>query len=113
MSRARVVVQPDAGRTRLVVCEGELDADTSVPLADAGEAAVSDPAVQRIVLDMSGVTFADSSLLNILLRIHRSGRLVVAGPLHHRLVALLELTGAHTVLTITDSLAAARTHPLG
>lgn len=34
-------------------------------------------------------------------------------PQDHRLVALLELTGAHTVMTITDSLAAAHTHPLG
>ncbi|MBL1110416.1 STAS domain-containing protein [Streptomyces sp. 5-8] len=93
--------------------EGELDLDTAAPLADASEAAVSDPTVRRIILDMSGVAFADSSLLNILLRIHRSGRLVAAGPIHHRLVVLLELTGAHTVLTITDSLAAAPAHPVG
>jgi anti-anti-sigma factor len=74
---------------------------------------MADPAVRRIILDMSSVTFADSSLLNVLLRVRRSRRLVLAGPLHDQLDRLLEMTGAQTILTVTDSLAAAREIPLG
>ncbi|MEU6311678.1 hypothetical protein [Streptomyces sp. NPDC047014] len=86
---------------------------TPAPQAETGAAAASDPAIQRIVADMSRVTFADPSLLNILLRMHRSARLMVAGPLRQRLVVLLELTGTHTALAVTDSPAATHARLLG
>ncbi|SEE25795.1 anti-anti-sigma factor [Streptomyces sp. TLI_105] len=72
---------------------------------------MADPAVRRIILDMSSVTFADSSLLNVLLSIRCSGRLVLAGPLPDQLDRLFEMTGAQTILTVTNSLAAAREIP--
>lgn len=73
---------------------------------------MTDPAVRRVVLDMSNVTCADSSLLNLLhhrpQRTPRPGR-PFAEPTG---VHLLEMTGAHTVLTVTDSHASAREVPL-
>ncbi|MEU0718612.1 STAS domain-containing protein [Streptomyces lavendulocolor] len=55
-----VAVLPDEDGVRVIVCRGEFDLDTRAPLIAADEAAMADPAVRRIILDMSNVTFADS-----------------------------------------------------
>lgn len=73
------VSQANADKTSIPVTKGEFDLDTGASLAAFGEAAMTAPAVRRIVLDMSNATFADSSLLNLVLTIRRSGSLVLAG----------------------------------
>ncbi|MFH8894219.1 hypothetical protein [Streptomyces sp. NPDC017949] len=55
-----VQVVPDEGGVRVIVCGGEFDQDTLGLLKEAGTAAVEDPGVRRIVLDVTAVDFADS-----------------------------------------------------
>ncbi|MEU2624297.1 STAS domain-containing protein [Streptomyces sp. NPDC007157] len=90
----------------VVVVHGAFDHD-SVPLLAS---ALQDAALThaRVVVDAAGMTFADSSVLNVLLNFHHGRRLRVARPAHqfHR---VLELTGADKVLdvrsTVQDAIA--------
>jgi anti-anti-sigma factor len=83
---------------------GELDLDTLRPLADALTEASETHST--VILDASGITFADSSFLNLLLRIHRRTELRIAAP-QAQLLRLLEITGGDTVLDIRPTLDAA------
>ncbi|MFD3682753.1 STAS domain-containing protein [Streptomyces sp. NPDC058613] len=107
-----VLVLPDEGDTRIIVCQGDFDMDTLAPFTAATQEAVADEGVRRIIIDVAQVTFADSSMLNVLLTTHRCGCLILVGPLQDQLARLLELTGADTVFTITGSLETARAQPL-
>ncbi|MEU9031201.1 STAS domain-containing protein [Streptomyces sp. NPDC048383] len=90
----RVEVRPDEAGVRVIMCAGEFDQDTIGPLRAAADAALADPAVRRIALDVTGVEFADSTFLNLLLRLRRTGRLVLIGPTPHRLNRVFDLTQA-------------------
>ncbi|MEU9033058.1 STAS domain-containing protein [Streptomyces sp. NPDC048383] len=103
-----VRVLPDEDDVRVIVCGGEFDQDTLGHLQEAGTAAVDDPGVRRIVLDVTAVTFADSSMLNLMPLLLRSGRLVLAGPLPDRLGRLLDVTEVRALFTTTDGTEAAR-----
>ncbi|MFD3875748.1 STAS domain-containing protein [Streptomyces sp. NPDC058623] len=103
-----VRVLPDEDGVRVIVCGGEFDQDTLGPLREVATAAVDDPGVRRIVLDVTEVTFADSSMLNLMLLLLRSGRLVLAGPVPDRLGMLLDLTEVRALFTTTDGTEAAR-----
>ncbi|MEU6271924.1 STAS domain-containing protein [Streptomyces populi] len=82
---------------RVVVAQGPYDLDSITPLAEMLETAARK--YPKVILDASGVTFADSTFLNLLLLTHRAGTLRVAAP--SRSVRLLcEITGADTVLEI-------------
>ncbi|MFD9380838.1 STAS domain-containing protein [Streptomyces sp. NPDC059999] len=105
-----VLVLPDEGDgVRVIACVGEFDQDTLEAFRRAANAAVADPALRRIVLDVSRLTFADSSMLNEMLRLLRSGRLVLAGPLPASLERVFELTGVGSLFPTAHSLGAART----
>ncbi|MFD3760804.1 hypothetical protein [Streptomyces sp. NPDC058622] len=54
---------------------------------------------ERLVLDDCGVTFSDSTLLNLLPTLQSAGDLRLMGPLPRRLARLLAVTGAYRVLT--------------
>ncbi len=105
----QVQVQSDEDGVRVIVCGGEFDQDTLNPLEQACTAAADDPGVRRIVLDVTEVTFADSSMLNLMLLVRRTGRLVLAGPLPHQLSRLLDLTEARDLFPTAESIDAART----
>ncbi|MFD3807803.1 STAS domain-containing protein [Streptomyces sp. NPDC058611] len=105
----QVRVEPDVGGVRVIVCAGEFDQDTLEPFRAVGTAAAADPEVRRIVLDLRRVSFADSSMLNQMLMLLRTGRLVLAGPVPHQLDRLLLLTQARDLFTIADGVEAART----
>ncbi|CAM5497776.1 STAS domain-containing protein [Streptomyces xanthochromogenes] len=85
----------------VVAAEGELDAETLAPLQQAlEEAAATRPVV---VFDASAVPFADSSTLNLLLRIHRTTTLRIAAA-QPQLLRVLEITGADMALALFPSL---------
>ncbi|MFE9023828.1 STAS domain-containing protein [Streptomyces sp. NPDC007808] len=84
----------------VVVAHGEYDMDSIAPLTDALETAVRKHAT--VVLDASGVAFADSTLLNLLIRTHQAGTLRVAAP-SPQLRRLCEITGADTLLELRGS----------
>ncbi|MEU9852445.1 STAS domain-containing protein [Streptomyces sp. NPDC047974] len=93
--------------TWLLVVRGEFDRDTLPCLRAALDDAYGADA-ERIVLDLSGVTFGDSSFLNELLEAHgRPGRLVLAGPFTGQIRRLFELTGTDGVLALVPDRAAA------
>lgn len=85
--------------------------DTSGPVTDELLAAARAHAV--VVLDTSGVTFADSSFLNLFLRAHAlTDFRVAAAP--EQLQRLLEMTCADTVLRLHPTVEAATiATPLG
>ncbi|MER5807850.1 STAS domain-containing protein [Streptomyces sp. NPDC002033] len=101
-------IRPDEAGVRVIVCAGEFDQETLGPLQEATDAALADRAVRRIALDITGVEFADSTLLNLLLRLRRSGRLVLIGPAPHRLNRLFDLTGAGDLFQMVPSAEEAR-----
>lgn len=103
----QVEVRPDEDGVRVIVCVGEFDQDTLLPLRTSGARAAADLDVRRIVLDVSRVAFADSSMLNEMLLLLRTGRLVLAGPLPDQLARLLDLTQARDLFPVADGIKAA------
>ncbi|WP_180290358.1 STAS domain-containing protein [Streptomyces sp. TLI_171] len=92
---------------------GELDLDTGRELAEAVDAAVA-LGSDVLVLDVSGVTFADSSTLRALVLAQQrmeeaAGVLLLAGPLTPAVRRLLEITATDEYFTVADSLRHART----
>jgi anti-sigma B factor antagonist len=91
--------QPTGDHSLIEVC-GELDVTTAARLREALTALPPD---RRVTLELSGLTFCDSSGLNALLVAHRHfappGELVLKDPAA-RLRAMLELTGLNQILTI-------------
>ncbi|MFJ5228539.1 STAS domain-containing protein [Kitasatospora sp. NPDC088391] len=74
--------------------------------------AAAERAPRLLVVDLAGVTFADSSVLHGLLLAHRrtadaGGRLVLAGPLREPVRRLLELSSAVGYLHLAPDTAAA------
>ncbi|MGW7433364.1 STAS domain-containing protein [Streptomyces sp. NPDC054861] len=76
---------------------GPYDMDSITPLKDALRTATREH--RRVVLDASGITFADSTLLNLLILTHQTADFRVAAP-PQQLRRLLELTGVDTVLQV-------------
>ncbi|OKK22065.1 hypothetical protein AMK16_02255 [Streptomyces sp. CB00455] len=103
---ARVQALPDQDGTRVIVCVGEFDITSTGPLREALEAAARD-GVSRTVLDLVGLSFADSTLLNTLIQAHNRQHLVLAGPLSPQLARLFEVTGTDAVFHLTPDLASA------
>ncbi|MFJ9825222.1 STAS domain-containing protein [Streptomyces sp. NPDC101160] len=94
----------ERGQAQVVEARGAYDLHTVGLLADALKAAAETH--PKVVLDASGVTFADSAFLNLLILTHRTGKLRVAAP-SERVRRLCEITGAGDVLRILDTVDAA------
>ncbi|MFJ5733239.1 STAS domain-containing protein [Streptomyces paradoxus] len=84
----------------VVVARGAYDMDSITPLADALSTAVG--RYPKVILDASGITFADSTLLNVLILTHRTGTLRVVAP-SLQLQRLCEITGVDSLLQIRAS----------
>ncbi|MFE6834013.1 STAS domain-containing protein [Streptomyces sp. NPDC057705] len=103
---------PDRGDGTLVlVIAGEFDSRTVAPfrraLADAADARSA--GTVRTIIDVSGVVYADSGLIRLLVQAHhRFPRFTVAGPLPPQLCRLLELSGAAAILRIAPDVETAR-----
>ncbi|WP_411103014.1 STAS domain-containing protein [Streptomyces sp. cmx-4-9] len=106
----QVLVLPDRDDgTRVIVCAGEFDQQSLDAITEAGAAATADPAIGRIVLDVSRITFADSSMLNAMFRLRRASTLVLVGPLPRSLERVLQLTQARTLFDVAEDIDTART----
>ncbi len=81
--------------TTVVAVEGELDL-ASAPSLKWSLTDLLDSGARRVVLDLSGVTFIDSTALGVLVGVHRTladeGRLAIAGA-HTEVQNIFELTG--------------------
>ncbi|MFF7946227.1 STAS domain-containing protein [Streptomyces griseorubiginosus] len=91
------LVQYERDKAWVIVAHGAFDMDTIAPLAEALQAAVAKHA--RVVVDVSGITFADSTFLNLLLHINQQTDLRIVAPAP-QLRRVLEMTGADTVVTV-------------
>jgi anti-anti-sigma factor len=84
----------------VVVARGSYDMDSIAPLSEAlGVAVRTHP---KVILDASGITFADSTLLNLLILTHQSGTLRVVAP-SPQLQRLCEITGVDSILQTRTS----------
>ncbi|MFX4295335.1 STAS domain-containing protein [Streptomyces bohaiensis] len=106
---ASVAVTPE---TFLITTTGALDLDAIGPFEDALSQAAQSLS-RCTVLDLSRVTFADSTCLNVLLAArvaHAAARRpwAIAGPYAHQIRRLLAVTGADRVLPLAPDLPAAR-----
>ncbi|MFD3533044.1 STAS domain-containing protein [Streptomyces sp. NPDC058664] len=98
----RVAVrQHEAHGTWVVAASGAYDMETIAPLTTALDAAAEK--YQRVVLDVSGVTFADSAFLNLLISTHRRTDLCLVDPTP-QVKRILEITGLDTVLKMRETL---------
>lgn len=81
----------------VVVPRGSYDMESIDPLAAVLAAASAEH--RPIVLDASGITFADSALLNLLILTRREADLRLAAPTP-QLQRILEITGVDTILKV-------------
>ncbi|MCH6162543.1 STAS domain-containing protein [Streptomyces marispadix] len=87
----------------VLVLAGELDLDTVQEIGPVLDGALA-AGGGSVVVDLSRVSFADSSALNLLLRTHTRTRLHLCGPLQPFVERLFDVTGLSGVLTVHDSL---------
>ncbi|MGW7421758.1 STAS domain-containing protein [Streptomyces sp. NPDC054813] len=100
------LMQCEQGDAWVVTVVGAFDLDSAPVLSAAlGTGARTH---SKVVVDAAGLTFADSTVLNLLLHFNRTAVLRVARPAP-ALARVLELTGADAVLdvrpTVEDALA--------
>jgi anti-anti-sigma factor len=87
----------------VVTADGDLDIENLGPLRQDLETAAEGPLV---ILDASGITFADSSFLSVLLSVRQLTDLRVAGA-PPQLLRLLEVTGAERIIPLYGTVAEA------
>ena len=91
----------------VVALGGEIDLHTAPRLDEELFGAIGDGA-ERLLVDLGGATFVDSTVLGVLLRAHRrlddrGGRLVIVSD-DPRILRTLELTGLDRTLSVERSL---------
>ncbi|MEU9979313.1 STAS domain-containing protein [Streptomyces sp. NPDC051014] len=91
------LTQYEQNGVRVVVVHGAFDLNSGPVLASALQDAATTHTT--VVVDAAGFTFADSTVVNVLLHFHRVHRLRVARPAH-QFLRMLEMTGADRVLDI-------------
>ncbi|MFD3922456.1 STAS domain-containing protein [Streptomyces sp. NPDC058595] len=101
------------GDVYIVKVTGDIDVDNAARLREA-LAAAARAGLPRTVVDLSGLVFADSTVLHVLLdaqREHRSAgrRLVVAGPFGRTVGRLFDVTGTLGFFVIAPTVEAAVT----
>lgn len=95
-------------RCRVVHVGGEMDIDRAPMLYDALHAAITQPGgAEEIFVDLSDLSFCDSSGLNALIHARQTaaehGRRIILRTPPPQLRRLLEMTGADTLFPVTDS----------
>ncbi|MFF5265160.1 STAS domain-containing protein [Actinomadura viridis] len=90
----------------IVTATGELDLYTA-PRLQAALAGLLRDQVDRVVVDMSGIDFCDSTGMNVLLAAmkrlkERGGGLKLAAP-RPAVTRILQVTGLDTVFTVVDA----------
>ncbi|MET7816089.1 STAS domain-containing protein [Streptomyces sp. NPDC005395] len=109
-SALRVDVADTHDETVALALAGELGLGTATVLYSSVQGALADHTT--VILDLTKVTFCDSSGLNTLLRLRRHAqgtdrRLILVAP-PTQMMRLLTITGTGAIFTIYSSLAEAR-----
>ena len=103
-----VTQQDGPGGHRVLVVAGEIDRDSRDTLNGAAERATGE-ADPHLVIDLTGVTFCDSSGLSLFVDLHRRAqarggwlRLAAPGPV---LTDMLRITNLNRMLEVYDTVA--------
>ena len=94
----------DEDHARRLVLSGEIDLSTQTVLLDAFTKELHGPA-QRLIVDLTNVTFLDSTGINALLNGHKEAKaagkqfVIVPGP--EQVMHSLKVTGVDTVLDLS------------
>lgn len=102
-AEAEWVTEPQ--QTLVVRVTGDIDATTVHVIHNTLQA---HPA-SRTIIDLSGIDFADCSLLNTVVKAVRTRPIVLAGPLSRSLRLLFDFTATTTAVTVAPDLATAHT----
>ncbi|MGW6054116.1 STAS domain-containing protein [Streptomyces sp. NPDC055189] len=95
-------------RVSVVSFRNELDLEDTTEATLALSRALTDTATAGTLLDLTGLTFADSTQLNVILRAHAEHQeaqrpFVLAGPYHPGIARLFEITGVTEVLDLAGT----------
>ena len=95
------------GEMLTVLLMGELDHHSAAPLRVELDGLLADPSIRRLVLDLSGVTFMDSSGLGVVLGRYklikeRGGSMGVTGA-NNPVGRILKMAGVYTLLGQQDA----------
>ncbi|MFB8264978.1 STAS domain-containing protein [Streptomyces sp. NPDC055955] len=95
-------------RVAVITPIGDVDLHDLADVEEVFAQVLSDMSTDATLLDLSQVTFADSTFLNQLIQTHsdhtsRARPLVLTGPLQSAVRRLLEITGTDTVLPLADT----------
>lgn len=97
------VTTSEAGEVNIVHVSGEIDVTSAAVLRDALEALIADGR-RRLTLDLSGVTFMDSTGLGIVVgrlkRLARHGGTMTVVVAHDRVRRVFSITGLDQLLDI-------------
>ncbi|MFF9853061.1 STAS domain-containing protein [Streptomyces litmocidini] len=99
-SQQSMVIRYECCGVQVVEASGDYDMDSIGPLADALKTATETH--PKVILDASGVTFADSTFLNLMITTHQTGKLRVAAP-SEQVRRLCAITGVDAVLQIRET----------
>ncbi|MET7358579.1 STAS domain-containing protein [Streptomyces sp. NPDC005562] len=95
-------------RVTVVCFRNELDLEDTTEATLALSRALTEGPTDGTLLDLSGLTFADSTQLNVILRahgdhLHAQRPFVLAGPYQPGIARLFEVTGVTDVLNMADT----------
>ncbi|NAS22075.1 STAS domain-containing protein [Herbidospora galbida] len=112
----KVSTRSHAGHAVMAVI-GEIDLYTAPRLQSEFTRVLEETALDRVVIDMSGVEFCDSTGMNVLLSAlkrlkERGGVLEVAAP-RPAVRKILQVTGLDSVFTVHESVPAELANPTG
>lgn len=104
---ALTVSTDETGDIPVVNVSGDIDVATAAPMRDAIDALMV-AGHRRLVLDLSGVTFIDSTGLGVIVGrlkgLRRGGGAMAVVASHERVLRVLDITGLDTVLPVTADL---------
>src|SRR5664279_867835 len=93
-----------SGTRSILTASGEVDLDSAPTLSDVGERCLADPAIDTLLVDLSAVTFMDSSAIGSLVSLRNTAvgadkQLLLAG-VSGTVRKLLKITGLDLVFEI-------------
>ncbi|MEV1026463.1 STAS domain-containing protein [Streptomyces sp. NPDC050264] len=95
-------------RVAVVSFRNAIDLDDATEAALALSNARTDTSTAGTLLELADLTFADSTLLNVILRAHTEHQaalrpFVLTGPYHSGVQRLFEITGVTSILDLADT----------
>jgi anti-sigma B factor antagonist len=105
MQSFRVEAVPGGSVCKLILT-GELDLAAEPDIAELGGIALNDPIIETVIVDLTAVTFMDSTAIGALIRLRNiadeNGRALVLRHLSDRVNKVLTISGLTEVFEVLD-----------